>query len=74
MSRDVRVDLERMVTCAERVLAYTEGLDFDAFVADGLRYDATLRKLEIFGEAAKRVPGEIRSSFPAIQAKMSRFQ
>ena len=37
---------------SEKVLSYTEGLDQDAFVADELTYDATLRNLELIGEAA----------------------
>ena len=61
--RDVRVDRERIVLCAERVIEYTAGSSFDEFVADGLRYDATLRNLEILGEAAKRVPESIRARF-----------
>jgi len=36
-----------MITFAERALSYTSGLDRSAFVADRLRYDATLRNLEL---------------------------
>jgi uncharacterized protein with HEPN domain len=61
--RDPRVDLERIVRCAERVLEYTDSLTFEEFVADGLRYDATLRNLEIMGEAAKRVADSVRERF-----------
>ena len=61
--RDPRVDLERIVICAERVLEYTDALTFEEFVADGLRYDATLRNLEIMGEAAKRVTDAVRERF-----------
>lgn len=32
-------------------------------IANGLRYDATLRNLEIMGEAAKRVPDSTRAQF-----------
>lgn len=61
--RDVRVDLERIVMCAERVIEYTDGSSFDEFVVNDLRYDATLRNLEIMGEAAERVPESIRARF-----------
>jgi uncharacterized protein with HEPN domain len=60
------VDLERIAACAVRVLDYTAALDFDGFVADALRYDATLRNLEIMGEAAKRVPEDVRARFPSV--------
>ena len=64
--RDPRVDLERIVICAERVLEYTDALTSEAFVADGLRYDATLRNLEIMGEDAKRVTDAVRERFPEV--------
>ncbi len=62
--RDVRVDLERIAICAERVIEYTAALSFEDFIADGLRFDATLRNLEIMGEAAKRVSESVRARFP----------
>ena len=61
--RDPRVDLERIVICAERVPEYTDALTFEEFVTDGLHYDATLRNLEIMGEAAKRVGEGVRERF-----------
>jgi uncharacterized protein with HEPN domain len=64
--RDPRIDLERIVLCPEKVTEYAGALTFDAFVADGLRYDATLRNLEIMGEAAKRVAEDIREGFPDV--------
>ena len=57
---DPRFDLERIVICAERVFDYTDALTFEEFVADKLRYDATLRNLEIMGEAATM--GNLRRS------------
>jgi uncharacterized protein with HEPN domain len=64
--RDVRVDLERIVICAERVIEYTAASSFEEFVADSLRYDATLRNLEIMGEAANRVTESVRQQFPDV--------
>ena len=46
----------------DKVLAYTRGLDRDSFSADAMRYDATLRNLELIGEAATHVPAEVRSA------------
>ena len=43
------------------------GMDQSAFVADTLTYDATLRNLELIGEAATHVPDEIRKEHPEIQ-------
>ena len=55
-----------MLDFAEKVLAYTDGLDLDAFIADGLTYDATLRNIELIGEAATHIPVEVRESYPDI--------
>lgn len=54
--RDPRIDFERIVICAEKVIEFAGALTFDEFIAEMLRYDATLRSLEIMGEVAKRVP------------------
>ena len=62
--------LEDMIRFAERVLAYTEGFDIDSFVASGMTYDASLRNLELIGEAASHIPNEVRISHPEIPWRM----
>jgi uncharacterized protein with HEPN domain len=68
--REWRFYLKDMIKFAEKVLAYTDGLDQTSFVANGLTYDATLRNLELIGEAATRIPDEIRSAHPEIPWRM----
>ncbi len=58
--------LDDMIGFAERVLAYTDGFDQAGFVRSGLNYDATVRNLELIGEAATHVPDAIRAVHPAI--------
>ena len=58
--REWRFYLDDMVGFAEKVIAYTNGLDQARFVASGLNYDATLRNLELIGEAATHVPEKVR--------------
>lgn len=55
-----------MIAFAERVISYTMGLDQKAFVANGLVYDATLRNLELIGEAATHVPDAVRAANPQV--------
>ncbi len=53
--------IDDMISFAEKVLSYTAGLNQHAFITHDITYDATLRNLELIGEAATRIPDEIRS-------------
>lgn len=57
-----RFYLDDMIQFSERVLKYTNGLNQQTFVASGITYDATLRNLELIGEAAAHVPAEVRDA------------
>jgi uncharacterized protein with HEPN domain len=59
-----------MTDFASKVLSYTEGMEQDEFVESALTYDATLRNLELIGEAATHIPDEIRASHPEIPWRM----
>ncbi|MFM7532050.1 MAG: DUF86 domain-containing protein [Rubrivivax sp.] len=59
-----------MLAFGEKVRAYTAGIDLDTFIADSLVYDATLRNLELIGEAATHVPEEVRAAHPEIPWRM----
>ncbi|MBI1195732.1 MAG: DUF86 domain-containing protein [Gammaproteobacteria bacterium] len=68
--REWRFYLDDMIDFAGKVLAYTNGLDQQGFVSNGLTYDATLRNLELIGEAATHIPDEVRSAHPEIPWRM----
>jgi len=55
-----------MIEFAGRVLIYTDGIDQADFVASRITYDATLRNLELIGEAANHIPDDIRTAHPEI--------
>lgn len=59
--REWRFYLDDMIGFAEKVVAYTQDLDRSEFEKGGLVYDATLRNLELIGEAATHVPAEVRT-------------
>ena len=65
-AREWRFYIQDMIEFSEKVLSYAEGLDRDAFIADELTYDATLRNLELIGEAATHIPSEVRAAYPDI--------
>lgn len=60
LAREWRFYIDDMIGFAEKVVAYTAGLDQARFVASGMNYDATLRNLELIGEAATHVPAAVR--------------
>ena len=59
--REWRFYVEDMVAFCDKVVTYTRGLDRATFTHDAMRYDATLRNLELVGEAATHVPAEVRA-------------
>ncbi len=65
--RDWRLYVDDMISFAEKVLVYTEGFDRLRFEASGLTYDATIRNLELIGEAATRIPAPVREFASHIQ-------
>lgn len=69
-AREWRFYLDDMIAFASKVMAYTAGLDQAGFVANELIYDATLRNLELIGEAATHIPDEVRNAHPEIAWRM----
>ncbi len=66
MSREWRLYVADMKACCARVTEYTAGLSREGFLGRRLVYDATLRNLELLGEAARNVPEEVRALAPSI--------
>jgi uncharacterized protein with HEPN domain len=55
-----------MLSFCDKVESYTHGLTPEEFEVSGLNYDATLWNVQLFGEAAKNIPEEIRLQIPEI--------
>jgi uncharacterized protein with HEPN domain len=64
--RDPRAFLADMVQACEDVTAAVAGIGVESFVADKLRHKAVIRDLQVLGEAASRLPQEVRALAPAI--------
>ena len=54
---------------AEFLTAQASHISFESFVRDEVKKRAFVRSIEIIGEAAKKIPDEIRDQFPAIEWK-----
>ena len=68
--REWRFYLDDMIGFCERVLTFTNGLGQSQFVADAMRFDATVRNIELIGESATHIPDQVRLSSPSIPWRM----
>ncbi len=64
MPRDYRVFLDDILEAVTKVPEYTAGFSDEQFFADRKTVEAVVWNLQIIGEAAKKVPEEIRSRYP----------
>jgi uncharacterized protein with HEPN domain len=58
--------IEDITESGNKILAYTQNLTFDQFIADSKTVDAVIRNFEIIGEAAARLPEEFKDKYPDI--------
>ena len=65
-TREWKFYVDDMIGFSERVIGFSAGFDQSSFVASPLNYDATLRNLELIGEAATRIPEIVRSAHPEV--------
>ena len=70
LQREWRFRIGDMIGFCERILSYTQALNREDFPADGMRYDATLRNIELIGEAATHIPATVRQDHPEIPWRM----
>ncbi len=67
--RTDRDSLRDIQEATRRILAYTDTMTFEAFIADIKTQDAVIRNLEIIGEATKNLSPELRAKHPAVPWK-----
>ena len=69
MKRDARVYIEDILECISKIEEYIKGVSEEDFYKNTQIQDAVLRRLEIIGEAVKKIPEEVRSNYPEIPWK-----
>jgi len=67
VSREWRFFLTDMIEFCEQIENYVEGFDYQQFIDSSLNYDATVRKVELLGEAARNIPEDVRQLAPDIE-------
>ena len=67
MSRNWKLYLDDMIECCFDIQNFTAGIWFELFVDTKVILNATLRSLEILGEAAKHIPPEVRDQLPDVE-------
>ena len=58
--------LRDILQAAEDALTFVDGMDYPTFHTDRRTNLAVIRTLEIIGEAANRIPANIRRNYPEI--------
>jgi hypothetical protein len=66
MIRDYRDHLEDILGSLDETREFTEGMSFEAFTKDRKTVNAVIRSLEVFGEAAKHIPENLRAKAPGV--------
>ncbi len=66
MKKDVRVYIDDVLECIDKVEEYIEGVGEEEFYENTQIQDAVIRRLEIVGEAIKNIPVDFREQYPDI--------
>jgi len=61
--RNFKMYLEDINSSMSRIFEYIEGYSFDQFKKDYKTVDAVVRNFEIIGEAANKVPQNIKEKY-----------
>lgn len=67
--RDYKLFLKDILNAAIAIKKFTEGFNYESFCDDDKTASAVIKKLEIMGEAAKKIPVEITLLNPQVPWK-----
>lgn len=67
--RDQKLYLKDIIFAMKSIQSFTEGMEFEDFETDDKTISAVIQKFEIIGEAAKRIPNNVREKHSGIPWK-----
>ena len=66
MSRDISLYIKDILQNMRDAEEFIQELSYDQFLSDKKTLNAVVRSIEVIGEAAKKVPDEIRVKYPSV--------
>lgn len=66
MPKEDSIYLEHMLHAILKIEAYTSGISYLEFIKNEEKQDAVIRKIEIIGEASKKISKELKEKHAAI--------
>jgi uncharacterized protein with HEPN domain len=69
MPKDNKIYLEHILDSVNNILLFTEGLSKEEFLENKMIQHASIRNLEVIGEAAKNLSSDFKEKYPEIEWK-----
>ena len=69
MKREAGDYIEDIISTMGKVIDFVKNISYEEFTRDDKTVFAVVRALEIIGEAAKKIPDDIRKNYPEIPWK-----
>ena len=66
MKKDDRIYLDYILESFAKVVQYIQDVSYSDYLKDEEKQDAVIRKIEVAGEATKRISKELRDRYPNI--------
>jgi uncharacterized protein with HEPN domain len=64
--REPKLLLQDILDSAQKIIAYTDNITYEEFIADSKTIDAVIRNYEIIGEASNRLPENIKEAIDTV--------
>lgn len=64
--RNPKLLLADILDAVEKIKRYTAGLTYETFMEDSKTLDAGIRNFEIIGEAANKIPDELKDKYQSV--------